>query len=300
MAMGDGTKRGSTTALAALTMLCIAGSEHDAAVRLEDAVAPRLINWRDRQYAGARVRALHPLIRRLAERRAPGVYGYMTARVHHIDALVRREVAAGLDELVILGAGYDTRAHRMCEDLAGVQVFEVDHPATQREKHKRLAKILDPRQLEVTYVQADLTHQNLLERLTTHGHQMSARTLFLLSGVAMYLPEHAVLRLFNQIATHTSSRTSLVFDYVEADMFIDPASHYGASEWVSYATRVGEEPRSGIPTAEIETVLAAHKLRLDSHLNANDLTVRYLLRADETILARPYDFFAIAHAFTMS
>jgi methyltransferase (TIGR00027 family) len=295
--MEEGTERGSVTALAVLAAVCVAGTERDATVRIDDPIARELMSWRDGRLAGARVRALHPVIRRSVERTNPGAYGYTIARMHHMDAVVRREVAAGLDQIVILGAGYDTRAYRMRGSLGGVPVFEVDHPATSRDKRARIVKALGSAPAEVTYVEADFTYQNLLERLADNGHELSARTLFLLSGVAMFLPDTAVFELFDQVAAHTSTRTSLLFDYVFEDVLTYPERYYGGREWVPFATGVDEEPRSGIPAGEIEAVLAGHGLRLDSHLDADELSARYLRRADGTSVAPPFGFGAIAHGF---
>ena len=297
MGMNEGTEQGSATALAVLAAVCVAGTERDATVRVDDPIAPKLTSWADGRLAMAKVRTLHPLVRRLVERMSPGSYGYAITRIHHMDAIVRQEVAAGLDRLVILGAGYDTRAYRMSGGLSGVSVFEVDHPTTSREKRARLAKALGSVPADVTYVEVDFTHQNLLERLADHGHELSARTLFLLSGVAMFLPDTAVSELFDQVAAHSSPRTSLLFDYVFEDVLTVPERYHGGREWLPYASGVNEELRSGIPAGDTEAVLAGHGLRLDSHLDTEELAARYLRRADGTSVASPFGFCAIAHAF---
>jgi methyltransferase (TIGR00027 family) len=297
MAMGKGTEQGSVTALAVLATACVAGTESDAGVRIDDPIAPRLLSWRDGKFAGARVRALHPLIRRSAERASPGAYGFTIARMHHMDAVVRGEVAAGLDQLVILGAGYDTRAYRMRDALEGVRVLELDHPATSRDKRARLAKALGAVPGDVTYVEVDFTHQSLLERLADHGHDPAARTLFLLSGVAAYLPDAAVVELFDQVASHTSPRTSLLFDYAYEDVLSDPTRYYGGAEWVPFAIDLDEEPRSGFPRGEVGEALSSRGLRLASDLEPDELAARYLRRADGTSVAPPFGFLAVAHGF---
>src|SRR4051812_12756133 len=104
---------GSTTALGNLALACLATTEPDPTVRCEDPVAPQLLRWSDGAAAAARIRAFHPVIRRAVERLIPGIYGYGLARVHHMDGVLRQEVSAGIEALVILGAGYDTRAYRM-------------------------------------------------------------------------------------------------------------------------------------------------------------------------------------------
>jgi len=297
MAMEEGTKRSSATAAAVLSAVCVAGSERDPEVRIEDPIAPRMLRWRDGRYVAARFRPLHPIVIRAGERETPGALGYSIGRIHHMDAVVRREAIAGLDRIVILGAGYDTRAYRMRDSLDGAQVVEVDHPATQHEKRARLAKALESVPADVTFVEVDFTHQNLLERLADHGHDLSMRTLFILSGVAMYLPTAAVIELFDQVAAHTSPRTSLLFDYVFEQAYADPEPYYGATRGMSSVVGKGEEMRSGIREGEVEAILAAHGLRLDSHIGPDELEARYLRRGDGTTFLRPFGYFGIAHAF---
>ncbi len=297
MPMEEGTERASTTALAVLSAVAAAGSERDPEVRIADPIAPRLLRWNDGKYAAARLRFLHPPMRRAMERQTPGGYGYTIARMHHMDSILRAEVAAGLDRVVILGAGYDTRAHRLRKELGGVPVFEVDHPATLRDKRERLARVPESLLGEATHVEVDFTHQNLLKRLAAHGHATSDRTLFVLSGVAMFLPEPAVLQLFDQVAEHTSPRTSLLFDYAYADVLEHPDRYYGGAKWVPFATDASEEPRSGFPPQRLGTVLAEHGLRLDSHIDPDQLTERYLHRSDGSLVAPPLGFTAVSHAF---
>lgn len=227
----------------------------------------------------------------------PGIYGFALARLKHMDRIVRQETAVGIDSLVILGAGYDTRAYRMQRELSGVRVFEVDRPATSRDKRRRLAKVLRSIPENVSFVELDFTRQDLLEGLAAHGHRLSTRTLFLLSGVSMYLPEEAMHKLFGQVAAHSSERTSLLFDYIDADVLTEPDRFYG-KEWLPYAAKVGEAPIWGIHPRGARELLATHGLRLVSDLNADDLTARYLRRADGSIVARPFQFGAIAHAFS--
>jgi methyltransferase (TIGR00027 family) len=293
--MPEDASRASTTALGNLALACLAASEPDPIVRNEDPVAPRLLRWSDGAAAAARIRALHPVIRRAVERLIPGIYGYGLARTHHMDQVLRHEVAVGIDALVILGAGYDTRAYRMAE-LAELRVYEVDHPATSREKQSRLAKALGSAPANVAFIEADLARQNLLDQLAAHRHERSSRTLFLLSGVSMYLSAEAMGSLLDQVAAHTSERTSLLFDYVDAGVFTEPGLYYG-KEWLSRAAKAGEEPKWGIPKGEAGALLAAHGLRLDSDSDARGLEDRYLRAGDGSTVSRPFEFGAIAHAF---
>ena len=290
------TTKGSATALGNLALASIATSERDPTVRHDDAIGTQFFRWSDGAVAAARLRLLHPALRRAIERIIPGIYGYGLARMHHIDQILRQEVSAGIDSLAILGAGYDTRPYRMAEELADVRVFEVDHPTTSRDKRRRITEALGSAPANVSFVEVDFIEDDLLNRLGEHGHERSTRTLFLLSGVSMYLPDEVMLKLFDQVAAHTSEGTSLVFDYIDADVLVNPDGYYG-KEWVPYATKVGEEPRWGISAGEGEALLARHGLRLASNMNAGDLQRAYLRRADGSTVARPFEFGAIAQAF---
>src|SRR6476469_6821790 len=63
---------------------------------------------------------------------------YMQVRTRILDDILLEFVARGGTQVVLLGAGYDCRALRFAERLAGATVFEVDHPATQGRKRRVL------------------------------------------------------------------------------------------------------------------------------------------------------------------
>ena len=95
-------------------------------------------------------------------------------RTTAIDIAVRDAIAVGARQLVILGAGYDGRAWRMNE-LSGVKVFEVDHPATQSDKRKRIAELPQPIGI-VNFVAIDFAHESLDRVLERAGHDRSSPT----------------------------------------------------------------------------------------------------------------------------
>ena len=213
-----------------------------------------------------------------------------------MDQVLRKELAAGIDSLVILGAGYDTRPYRMRSELAEVLVFEVDHPATSRDKRRRLAIAMDAAPpSNITFIEADLAEQDLLDRLDQHGHDQSMKTLFLLSGVSMYLSSEAMAALFDQVSNQADGLSSLLFDYLLAEALVEPDRYFG-KEWLARAARAGEAPKWGIPTGEADVLLQSHGLGLVSNLDADELAARYLQRADGSIVARPFAFGAVAQA----
>jgi len=135
-------------------------------------------------------------------------------RTTAIDTAVRAAIAAGATQLVILGAGYDGRAWRL-NDLAGVKVFEVDHPATQGEKRARVAK-LPPAIGTVSFVSIDFERESLGSLLERAGHDRSSPTCWIWEGVVMYLTREAMRSTLAGIAKRSASGSTLIVNYHSA------------------------------------------------------------------------------------
>ena len=137
------------------------------------------------------------------ERLFPGLANSIRARVRYFDDFVRTSIDEGLEQLVILGAGYDTRAYRI-EGLKGkVKVFEVDHPDTQSVKIEKVKEIFGFLPDHVIYVPVDFETENLGERLIVQGFDRSLKTLFLTEGLVMYIPPEAVDETLSFIAKNS-------------------------------------------------------------------------------------------------
>lgn len=136
-------------------------------------------------------------------------------RTRVLDLAVRRR-AGHLGQVVVLGAGLDTRAARLAQ--RGVRFFEVDAPATQRHKLDRLARLEGYPVDAATYVGCDFEHEDFLDRLTAAGFDRGRPALFLWEGVTYYLSEPAVRSTLGRIAGGCHPATTVLFDYVRRDM----------------------------------------------------------------------------------
>jgi len=128
-----------------------------------------------------------------------------------IDAYVRDAFAQGARQLVILGAGLDGRPYRLRE-LAGVEVFEVDHPATQAFKRERVAG-LPLTAKSVTFVSIDFERETLEEKLRIGGHRAGEPTVWLWEGVVMYLTRDAARATLRSIARLSAQGSTLILNY---------------------------------------------------------------------------------------
>ncbi len=135
-------------------------------------------------------------------------------RTPAIDTAVRDAIAGGATQLVILGAGYDGRAWRLNE-LAGVKVFEVDHPATQGEKRTRVAE-LPPATGVVSFVSIDFERDALGTVLDRAGHDPSSPPCWIWEGVVMYLTREAMRSTLAGIADRSARGSTLIVNYHSA------------------------------------------------------------------------------------
>ena len=141
----------------------------------------------------------------LYERMGPGAVGFITVRERYIDDYLKTGLTEGLDQVVILGAGFDTRAYRI-PGIEKTHVFEIDYPATQEVKRKGLKKVIDPLPGYVTFVPMDFNTQSLGQQLPASGYNEQAKTLFVWQGVTYFLEAKGVDSTLDFIAHHPSPK----------------------------------------------------------------------------------------------
>lgn len=146
------------------------------------------------------------------DRAFPPAELWLAARTAALDVEVRRRIAAGWTQIVVLGAGLDTRAARLA--APGVRFFEVDQPASQADKRARLFALDNYPIDAATYVACDFERDDFLTRLVEGGFRVDAPALFLWEGVTYYLEEAAVRATLARVATGTDPRSVIAFDYI--------------------------------------------------------------------------------------
>lgn len=144
----------------------------------------------------------------------PGLHNSLSARVRYFDDFVKRFIDEGLEQLVILGAGYDTRAYRIEGFRNKVRVFEIDHPGTQSVKIKKIKEIFGSLPDHVEYVSVDFETEDFGQRLLEHGYKRSQKTVFIIEGLIYYLPPKAVDEMLYFISKNSGTGSAIIFDYV--------------------------------------------------------------------------------------
>ena len=160
-----------------------------------------------------RSRILARLVVWCAERLAPGIPGEVLGRTKYIDDSLKARTDEGIGQLVILGAGYDSRAYRFDGLSREVKVFEVDHPATQQVKMRRVRRLLGYLPDNVVFVPIDFEKESLHNRLFEKGYDRNAKTFFIWEGVTYYLTAKAVDETLAFVVENSGVGSSIIFDY---------------------------------------------------------------------------------------
>ncbi len=137
-------------------------------------------------------------------------------RTKAFDAALLDALQNGATQVVVLGAGFDSRAYRFQSQLGSVHVMEVDLGPTQAYKKQRLNEILDAIPPNVSFVPMDFTKDHLLDELRKVGYSEQQNTFFLWEGVTYYLPESAVKDTLHFVRDHSASGSRIAFDYFGA------------------------------------------------------------------------------------
>jgi methyltransferase (TIGR00027 family) len=283
-----------STADAVLALRIAGAVEPDENVRHPDYMAVKF--FRPSPLAPVAVRlGLRGAFVRLAEHIGPGAYFYELARGRHIDQAVARALRRQLQQLVILGAGFDTTAYRYREALRETAVFEIDHPATASEKLHRLRAVFGRLPDHVAYLQADFNHDDLTPLVASVGYSPTRRTMFIWSGVSYFLEPDGVANVL-RLAGRAQPDSLLVFDYCYDCVLNGKSTLYGSRETLMRAARLGEPYRFAIGEGQAASLIADYGISLTSDLGPKDLTARYLTRTDGTTHGTPYGFLAIADA----
>jgi len=195
-------------------------------------------------------------MREYYERLFPGLANSIRIRVRYFDDFVKSSIEEGLEQLVILGAGYDTRAYRI-EGLKGkVKVFEVDHPDTQSVKIEKVKEIFGFLPDHVIYVPVDFETENLGEQLIVHGFDRSLKTLFLMEGLTMYIPPEAVDETLFFIARNSGKGSAILFDYYPESVVNGTCELEVGKNIRNYTAQQGEPLQFGIKEGMVENFLS--------------------------------------------
>jgi methyltransferase (TIGR00027 family) len=259
------------TALGTAICRLIEQYEPDETRLFDDAIAKELV--------GAPIRVMMQLaaMRKFTVKQtdavAQGIFGAEICRTRYIDDSVQAALLKGVGQLVILGAGLDTRPYRLA-GIENVKVFELDLPEVQNNKKKKIEKYLGRLPANVTFIPIDFDTQSLDEALAGTSFDPARPTVFIWEGVSQYIPEAAVQRTLAFVGK-SAPGSSLLFTYVlksiiERRSDIPDAEHMLDTVAKTAAWIFGLEPTS------LPTFLKPFHLALVADVGNADYQEKYL------------------------
>ena len=219
----------------------------------------------------------------LTSKLAPGFHEHLISRTRFIDDLIEKSAKEGIEQYVILGAGYDSRANRL-NLTPSLKIFEVDQPEVSDIKLSKLPKDL-PNLENITYVNVDFSYQSLSEQLLTAGFDQTKSTIFTLEGVSQYITKEAVSSTIQELSLITKDARSIFFmSYVDELLKKDPAACFGkgypnpskkADLIQTLSAKVGEPWISFYRDEEVESILAENGYAIKENVTLEDLNSLY-------------------------
>ncbi|GMA97719.1 SAM-dependent methyltransferase [Pelosinus sp. IPA-1] len=220
--------------------------------------------------------------------KAPGNCEYLIARTKFIDSIFE-SIDDSIEQVLIFGAGFDSRAIRFKNKLAKTKIFELDAPITQQIKIDRIRgkNIEIPENLK--FISIDFKKESLAKKLDEIGFDKNKKCLFLLEGLTMYLNQESIDNIFNLVNKYSGENSLIVFDYVSASMvrrentYNDPKikKHY------QVLAKAGEKP-SFMIDGYIQDFLAKYNLYVIDELDSARLAKRYFNKDDFDLIAQKF------------
>lgn len=211
------------------------------------------------------------LVERTLDRKVPGARATGIARTKWIDEQTLRALETA-EQLVLLGAGFDTRAYRLSATEQAT-VFEVDCPETLYSKQTILKEYFGSMPKRIRFVEIDLNRDALTEVLSQAGFDWTRPACFIWEGVTNYLTAQAVDDILRQIGQAATGST-LLFSYIHRSLFDRPKQFFGGEKLLSRLESLGEPWTFGLDPAEVEAYLAERGLRLVKDVSIEEVWKR--------------------------
>jgi methyltransferase (TIGR00027 family) len=204
---------------------------------------------------------------------APGALEFLTIRARLSDEIAAEMATNGLEQVALLGAGFDTMSLRTGGALRDVTIFEVDHPATQAIKREVMDRIGAPENLR--FVAVDFERDDFVEKLREAGFAPDRHSLVVWMGVTYYLTAQAMTRALCQIHTLGGAGMRFVFDYMLKEVVKGVSRNRNAISKARIAARLGEPWLFGLDPAKVGDYLAAFNFKLLKDYDAEELRAKY-------------------------
>ena len=216
----------------------------------------------------------------------PGLNEYMIARTVYFDRLFVDAIKKEFPQIVLLGAGYDTRAYRFAELNKSTKVIELDADPTQNWKKKCLKKAKIDMPENVTLAPINFNTESLKDVLEKAGYDPAKKTLFIWEGVSYYLESESVDATLGFVKESAHPESIIAFDYV-VPLTVENENAFGVKKFFESMKKEHEDESLvfSIDEGKIETFLEERGLKVIEHLN-NEQIEQKLLTFEGSLLGQ--------------
>ena len=204
-----------------------------------------------------------------------GIYEYVIARTKYIDEIFTKAIEEKYTQILIFGAGFDSRGIRLLSPESNVTLFELESQHTQNAKINQLKKRKISVPKKVIFIPIDFNKESIEEKLDQAGFQRGKKSLFILEGLIMYLDDAAVESTFELIKNYAGSDSLLVFDTIYASVLREEHLYYGEEEIYATVKNAEEKWTFGIERKDIQSFLQKRGFQLLEQLNSQSLEQKY-------------------------
>jgi methyltransferase (TIGR00027 family) len=230
------------------------------------------------------------LLRRSFKQLSLGLCQHIALRTALIDRALAFATTSGIDQLVLLGAGFDCRAQRL-EALSATDVYEVDHPATQRFKRARM-RGMPPCARSLRQLACDFEREPLTDVLRASPIDFDRPCIWLWEGVTMYLTREAIDKTLATVAALSAARSMLLCTYLTPDLV---ATHGRlARELPKLLGLIAEPIRFAASPPEFQARLARHGFVLQSDVAPRDAAPHFAIELGAVPLGLPAERLVVA------
>ena len=269
--------RPSKTSVWTAILRAVGAKNPDAQFRNPDHLAAKFVGPRERALLTDYPTEVLDLPYDEAIKRLPDPANVMTLyiRTKHVDVTLEEALRDGVRQVVVLGAGFDTRGFRFADQLRGVTFIEVDYGPTQEYKKRRVKEVFGALPRHIKYVPMDFAKDDLLKQLRKGGYDPARKTLFIWEGVTRYIPESAVLGTLRFVRAHAAAGSTISFDYITTRNQMLNAPGTRTAKW-------GEPFIFGFPETGAAALVEREGLDVVNDLVGSALIQKYGVRADGT------------------
>lgn len=235
-----------------------------------------------------RIPGWRAIAERIIRKKIPGALSSGIARTKYIDDLLQKAVTNGAQQVLILGAGFDTRGLRL-PFLQHMKVIEIDHPNTAAYKLAKLRAHKIP--AKVFYYQIDFNKQSLDQLGALNNFDFTLPTAIIWEGVTNYLNKEAIDSTFAFLRRFAPG-SAVIFTYVHQQVLDEPAAFYGGEKLLQDVATLEERWTFGFDPVALPGYLQSFDFILEEDLGAAEYRERYLPERTE----KGYEFYRVAYA----